>query len=314
MKKHWIAAVLAALPLHCVFACASDGCSLGSDIDAEALSSNVGLRLDLRYDFLNQNRIRHGSGPATDFPLAGHEQELFTRTGSVTAGIYYRWNAYWSVNAQIPILHRTHATNGFAFDGTDAGSSNATGLGDVKVIGSYMGLSDSHDLGIQFGVKLPTGRFTQAFDGGPLAGQPLDRGLQLGTGTTDAIAGVFRFAPLSQNWSYFAQGLAQVALNERAGFRPGKAANINLGLRYLGWDALVPQLQVNAKILGRDAGVNASPDDSGGRTLYLSPGFTASLTEKLKISSFVQIPVYQDLNGYQLAPKSILSVAARYEF
>lgn len=307
-------AFMAVTPLDFAFACASDGCSLSSDADAEGLSSNEGFRFDLRYDFLNQNQMRSGTAKLAVFPVAGHEQELYTQSRSLTAGIYYRWNSYWSVNVQIPYLDRAHGTNGFAFNGTDDGTSHTKSLGDVKVFGSYMGLSDEHNTGLQFGAKLPTGSRTQTFSGGSIAGQALDRSLQPGSGSTDAIVGAFHFAPLSQNWSYFAQALAQVSLNSSDSFKPGKSLNANVGVRYLGFDSVVPQLQLNAKFLSRDSGVNSTPDDSGGRTFYLSPGFVAPVSEKVKVFGFLQVPVYQNLNGFQLAPKYILSVGTRFEF
>ena len=280
----------------------------------EWLSSSNGFRFDLRYDYLNQNQIRSGVGQATVFPVAGHEQELYTKNQTVTAGFDYRWNAYWSVNVQVPYLDRAHATNGFNFDGTDAGTSHTKSIGDVKVIGSYMGLSDEHNLGIQFGLKLPTGSYTKNFDGGPIAGQPLDRGLQPGTGTTDAIVGAFQFSPLSQNWNYFTQVIAQIPLNSRADYKPGQAFNLNAGLRYLEFDKVVPQIQLNVKFLRKDSGTNATPDDSGGTAIYLSPGFTAPLNETVKVYGSVQLPIYRKLNGYQLASKYIISVGTRVEF
>jgi hypothetical protein len=63
-----------------------------------------------------------------------------------------------------------------------------------------MGLADEHNFGVQFGVKLPTRSIKQNFSGGSVAGVPLGRGLQPGTGTTDAFLGAFKFGSLSQNW------------------------------------------------------------------------------------------------------------------
>ena len=87
-----------------------------------------------------------------------------------------------------------------------------------------------------------------------------------------------------------------------------------MGFRYTDLGNLVPQLQVNGRASANDAGANASPDDSGGKTLYLSPGATVAITEKIKAYAFIQLPIYQNLNGYQLAPKYIVSAGARFEF
>jgi hypothetical protein len=287
---------------------------MSSDWESQGLSSGTGLRFDLRYDSLNQNQVRSGTGVVGAWPVTGHEQELFTKNQYLTAGIDYSASPNWGLNLQLPYVDRSHATNGMAFDGTDAGTSHTKSLGDVKLIARYMGLRAEGNTGLQLGLKLPTGSHTQTFSGGAIAGDPLDRGLQPGSGTTDAILGVFHFASLSQNWDYFGQATAQLPLNSSDGFKPGNALNVNAGFRYLGLDAIVPQIQVNARVSAKDSGVNASPDDSGGKTIYLSPGLSFAVGEKTKVYGFVQVPIYQNLNGYQLAPKTTFSLGTRFEF
>ena len=224
------------------------------------------------------------------------------------------WNADWGVNLALPYIDRNHGTNGFAFDGSDAGTSRSKSIGDIKLVGRYLGLTEARNIGVQFGVKLATGSFTQNFIGGPLAGEALDRGLQPGSGSTDAILGAFHSASLAPNWDYFAQATAQIPLNSRADYKPGKSLNVNVGLRYAGLDSVVPQLQLNSRISGKDSGSNAATADSGGRTIYLSPGLTVPVTEKMKVYGFVQIPVYQNLNGYQLTPRATFSLGTRLDF
>jgi len=307
-------AVTLCLPFAAATACASCGCSLSSDWDSQGLSAGPGVRLDLRYDFLDQNEVRSGTGKVAAWPIAGHEQELYTRNRYLTAGLDFSVSPNWGLNIQLPYVDRDHGTNGFNFDGTDAGSSHTRSLGDVKLIGRYTGISDAHDIGLQFGLKFATGSHTQTFGGGTIQGDPLDRGLQPGTGTIDAILGAYRFATISQDWDYFAQATAQLPLDSSDQYKPGRSLNLNLGLRYMALGSLVPQLQVNARASAKDAGANASPDDSGGRTVYLSPGATFAVSEQVKVYAFVQVPIYQNLNGYQLAPKSTFSLGTRIEF
>ncbi len=307
-------ALAAALPSSAVFACASCGCSLSSDWDSQSMSAGSGLRFDLRYDNVNQNQVRSGTGTVASWPVPGHEQELYTRNRYLTAGIDYSASANWGLSLQLPYIDRSHASNGMAFDGSDAGTSHTQSLGDVKLVARYLGLRDEGNTGLQFGLKLATGSHAQTFSGGAIAGDPLDRGLQPGTGTTDAILGLFHFASLSQNWDYFGQATVQLPLNSSDGYKPGHALNLNAGFRYLGLDSWVPQVQLNARASAKDSGANASPDDSGGKTLYVSPGVSFTLGEKAKIYGFVQVPVYQNLNGYQLAPKTTFSVGTQFEF
>lgn len=307
-------ASLAALPSATAWACSSCGCSLSSDWDSQGLSTGPGFRVDLRYDYLNQNQVRRGTGRVGAWPADGHEQELYTRNRYLTAAIDYSSSPNWGISLQVPYIDRSHATNGFAFDGSDAGTSHTRSLGDIKVIGRYSGLTEEKNVGVQFGLKLPTGSHTKSFSGGAIAGDPLDRGLQPGTGTTDVIAGIFKFAPISQNWDYFAQATAQLPLNRRDDYKAGNSLNVNAGFRYMDLGRFVPQLQVNGRVSGKDSGANASPDDSGGKTIYLSPGATVAITQKVKAYGFIQLPVYQNLNGYQLAPKYTVSIGTRFEF
>lgn len=310
----FLVAALAAIPAASAFACASCGCSLSSDWGSQGLSSEPGLRMDVRLDYLNQNEVRSGTSKVGSWPVAGHEQELYTKNTYLTAAFDYGFNENWGVNVQIPYIVRDHATNGTAYDGSDAGTSATRGIGDVKVIGRYMGLTESRNFGIQFGVKLPTGSYTETFSGGAIAGQTLDRGLQPGTGTTDLIVGAFYFDSLSQNWDYFVQALYQTPTNSKDDYKPGDSLNLNFGFRYMALEKVIPQIQVNARTSNKDSGANASPDDSGGQTIYLSPGVTIPVSEKVKVYGFVQVPIYQNLNGYQLALTYTVSLGTRIDF
>jgi hypothetical protein len=291
-----------------VWACSSCGCSLSSDWGSQGVATDEGLRLDLRFDSLNQNQMRSGTAKA----ISTGEQELYTRNRYLTAALDYNWNERWGINVQLPYIQRSHATLGDP--ATPAFSASKTdSVGDVKVIARYAGFGDG-TWGVQFGLKLPTGSHTQRFNAGDAAGTPLDRGLQPGTGTTDVIAGVYRFGIWSENWDYFVQALAQLPTAAKDDFKPGNALNVNVGFRYMGFESFTPQLQINARISGKDAGAQASPNDSGGKTIYLSPGVTVPVNDRVKVYGFVQLPVYQNLNGFQLAPRYTVSVGTRIEF
>jgi hypothetical protein len=43
------------------FACASCGCTLSSDWENLGFSSTSGFKIDVRYDYLNQNELRTGT-------------------------------------------------------------------------------------------------------------------------------------------------------------------------------------------------------------------------------------------------------------
>ncbi len=281
--------------------------------ESQGLAAMDGFRFDVRFDLLNQNQLRSGSGTPGTWPIAPHEQEVYTKTQSLNLTYDYS-KGPWGLNVQVPYLERSHATNGFAYNGTDDGTSYKTGFGDVRVIGRFMGVLKNRSLGLQLGLKLPTGEFRQNFNGGAIAGSALDRGLQLGTGTPDLIFGAYHFANISKDWNYFSQLVAQLPLASREGYIPGNSLTANLALRYQRFQHVVPQLQVNARFQARDHGINASPEDSGGTMVYLSPGVTFNITSNVSSYVFFQLPIYQYLNGYQLAPFYTLSVGTRIMF
>jgi hypothetical protein len=178
----------------------------------------------------------------------------------------------------------------------------------------YQGFTETRSFGVQLGLKLPTGHIDDTFNGGPQAGGPLDRGLQLGTGTTDVLLGVYAFGDLAENWGYFTQAMVQLPLAEKDGFRPGNGLNVNAGVRYTASLTVTPQIQVNLRAEKSETGVNADPENSGATLAYLSPGATFRLNSKLHLSVFVQVPIYQRVTGYQLEPRFLSSVGMHYVF
>jgi len=307
-----LCAAIALILSPAAFACSSCGCTLSSDWDSQGYAATPGLKLDLRYDYLNQSELRSGTGEVdrSSIPLpSDREIEQGTQNRYTTLGIDYG-QGDWGVNVQIPYIYRTHTT--IAEDDTDVSSSKTSNLGDVRVLGRYQGFSEDKSFGVQLGLKLPTGSFHDNFNDGPQAGNPVDRGLQAGTGTTDLLLGVFHFASLNRNWDYFTEGIVQRAVAEHEEYRPGTSLNVNVGLRYMASEDIIPQLQINFKTAKRDHGENADVENSGGTLIDLSPGVSFVLGKNLKAFGFVQVPVYQKVNGYQLAPRYTVSLGLRY--
>ena len=87
------------------------------------------------------------------------------------------------------------------------------------------------------------------------------------------MLGGYTSAPGSQqDSSWFAQVLYQQAVSIKDDFRPGKQFQFNLGYRYPLTHELQALLQLNTSIKDRDSGINAEPDLSGSRAVFLSPG------------------------------------------
>lgn len=301
-------------------ACASCGCTLSSDA-AMGYSAEAGWRLNLEYDYIHQDQLRSGTRSVSTVP-DGNELERETLNRYVTAGLSYSPNSAWNINLQVPYVIRTHSTYG-ELDSTqplpDLSSSRSSSLGDIKLIGSYQGVLPTHNLGLQLGVKLPTGHYGTAvdFNGGPNAGTPLDASLQPGTGSTDVIVGAYYYQAISQDFDVFANAQFQSAVKHHMDqpgndYRPGNSTTVSFGLRYESNPRLVPQLQVNLLRKSRDQGALADIESTAGNVAYVSPGLTAQVAARLHVFGFVQVPVYSNLYGYQLFPRYTASVGVSY--
>jgi hypothetical protein len=289
-------------------ACSSCGCTLSTDWLAQG-GDHSGLHVDFRFDYYNQNQLRSGTGTvdrgSIGFP-ADREIQQETINRNYNLFLDYAFSADWGVAAQLPYFDRYHTT---IVDGdTEVSTSHTTGIGDLRVVGRYRGLTADHSVGVQFGLKLPTGSFHNNFVSGPQAGELLDRGLQPGTGTTDLLLGVFTFGALNRDWDYYAEALLQQPLNSREDFRPGTGVNVTLGARYMSFGAITPQIQLNVHNERRESGANADVDNSGATLAYLSPGLNVTLAPNARAYAYFQIPIYQHVNGYQIEPRYAVSV------
>jgi TonB dependent receptor len=309
-------------------ACASCGCSLNTDWQGLEYSYKPGLKIDMRYDYLNQDQLRSGTGTisaANASQQSGGLQEVekYTENHYITLGIDYSTNQDWGINLQVPYIIRMHSTLGVGSDGTTPVASGGqydsriSSLGDMKVIGRYQGFTSKHNLGALLGFKLATGsnsEYGTSTDPTAPGLVRIDPGLQPGTGTTDVIVGAYYNDAINKDWGYFSQVTYQTPLYSTDEYRPGNSLNVSLGIRYAGFDIIAPQLQFNFRDIQRDSGARADKVSTGGTLLYISPGVVAAVSDQVSLYAFVQVPIFQDVNGVQLAPQFIPSVGVRYSF
>lgn len=299
---------LASLPAP-VFACASCGCTLTSDWLSQGLASQPGTTFLLRYDYIPQTTLRSGTGRVDRSAIAlptDREIELSTFNHSLTAQVDHQFANDFGINVQLPFVSRPHRT--IVEDSVDPSRSRTNGIGDLRVVGRWAGLSTKGSItGIEAGAVLPTGAFHQRFRSGPATGDEVDRGLQPGTGTVQAVLGAYHFGRVSPVLNYLVQVSGQAALDHRDGYRPGNFVQASTALVYAGWRGVTPQLQLNGRITARDGGLAADRPNSGGEQINLAPGATIDLSPRLSAFGFVETPLVTRVNGYQLVPRVKLS-------
>ncbi len=299
-------------------------------------SATTGWRVNLEYTYIDQDQLRIGTRTATPAEvvnnpsnpaLGGGEIEKQTINRYLTLGINYRPSVDWNVNLLVPYVIRSHTTYGTQlqpYTSAETAPDQISGarvssLGDIKLLGNYQGLLPTHNLGLQFGVKLPTGQYGTAVDfyNGPNAGAPLDASLQTGTGSTDLIVGAYYYQAVSQNFDIFLNTQFQSAVAHKQNqpgndFRPGNSATFSVGLRYEANPIWIPQVQLNVLHKSPDQGALADTSDTVGTVAYISPGLTVQVVRKLHAYGVFQVPVYSNLDGYQLFPHWTATVGLSY--
>lgn len=292
-------------------ACASCGCTLTADWLSQGLAAQPGTTLSLRYDYVPQTELQSGTHRvdrgAIAFPTT-REIERYTYNHSVTATIDHQFANDWGLDVQLPFVTRPHRT--IAEGDTDPSFSGTQGIGDLRIVGRWQGLSTPGNVtGLEAGLVLPTGQFHQKFKSGPEAGGEVDRGLQPGTGTVQAVVGAYHLGAVTKELGYFVQVSGQTAVNHRDGYKPGSFVQASASLNFTHWRNVTPQLQLSFRHTAKDSGPNADRPNSGGDQVNLSPGLSAKISSKIVGFTFVELPLYNRVNGYQLVPKAKFSAA-----
>jgi hypothetical protein len=312
-----IAAALATIAPAAHASCGAAFCMVNTNWNMQGLAPQPGLRMDLRFEYIDQDQPRAGSDKIPFGRVRRHHDEIRTINRNYVATLDYTFNAQWAVIATAPFVDRAHSHihNHGGVPLFEQWSFH--GPGDVQVLGRRQWMLEhaaSQSLsffGLNFGLKLPTGEFDRRNASGALA----ERSLQPGSGTTDVLLGGFYSHVMpAVSTSWFVQGLAQVPTAFREHYKPGKRFTVDAGVRYELTDAIGLMLQVNGLHRGRDRGREAESADTGGNFVFVSPGVSYAIAPGLQMYGFIQKPVYQYVNGVQIAADWSLLVGLSSRF
>jgi len=310
-----VAAVAVPTPVHA--SCGSAFCLVNTNWGAQGAWTEPGWRGDLRYEYINQDQPRTGTQDVGVGQVPRHHDEVQTLNRNLFATFDYGFSDKWGMSVVLPWIDRDHDHIHNHRGEKVPESWSFSDPGDMRISGRYQSsFEDSEQLRLSYagliaGLKLPTGKTDVANSDGEVA----ERTLQPGTGTTDLLLGAyFRQALGALNASWFAQLGAQLPTNLHDNFKPGRQVLLDLGGRWEATERVGLLLQLNAVWKGKDSGSEAEPEDSGGRFLFISPGVTFAVTSKVNLYGFVQLPLYQDVNGVQLVAKRAFAVGASAQF
>ena len=295
--------------------CGSAFCSINTDWGAGTTGLNPGSTLDLRYENILQDQPRTGTRRIAVGEIPHHHDEVRTRNQNLVATYSQTFDNGWGVSVTLPFVDRDHLHIHNHHGAQLSERWNFREVGDARVLGRYqMPLASSEDaprtVGLIAGVKLPTGR-TNVANG---EGEPAERSLQPGTGTTDLVVGALYHQQFASGAAWFAQALLQHPLNSHHDFRPGAQLAVDVGYAHRFTERLSGIVQVNTVVKRRDRGPEAEPEDSGGRFVFLSPGLSYKVGERFRVYSYYQHPLHQDVNGVQLTARRAFVVGLSTQF
>jgi len=318
--------------------CGSSSCFLSTrSLDGVVLEG--AFWVDISYRYVNQSRWLEGRKevaevlvPRIDFEGGeiepDHHREIRTLNSQLQVDLAYGLTDRLTLSASLPLVnHRghehfhieeaeAHETEGKAEEGAHAerfsNQDGTTGLGDVQLGARYALLVEGRDLLIGgLGAKLPTDVYRLRDSDGQI-NEPT---IQPGTGTLDLFATLHytrQIAPGRSEW--FALGSYRVSGENALDYRFGDEAVANLGMSRRVGERITLSLQANGRRTGRDE-FNGQPVPSTGATLVnLTPGVRLGSQSGTSLYGFVPIPIYQDVNDAQLAPRLGLVVGVSASF
>jgi len=205
-------------------------------------------------------------------------------------------------------------------DGSGRRTRSATGLGDARLFARYTlvqrdAAGSTLRLAPFLGVELPTGADQRSDGQGTLP-----PAVQPGSGAVDVFGGLIA---TWQTLDYQLDGQISYQNNRQAnGVDPGDRLRADLSLQYRLWPrrlaAGVPAfvygvLETNLLHRGRNSRQGRSDPDSGGSTVFLSPGLQY-VTRRWIVEAALQWPVLNRPNGDALEPGPILRGGFRVNF
>ena len=311
------ALVIAALTSSADASCGSASCTLMTDRYAQGSGEpHLGWSADVRLEAVTQEQLRSGTTNLDASQVTGEEAiERHTKNLNLVTTLGYGIDADWSVSVRIPVVHRDHLHDLIDEQTGQASTPEQwrfTRVGDVQVLArrQFLGSSAVTSYALFGGLKLPTGS-TQITNGD---GSRAERALQPGSGTTDVVFGVAGRQAMGLTDALIGQASVSQALNSREEFKPGRRMELSAGWSHAYSQNLGTVLQLNLRQRARDSGAQSEPDNSGSTTVDLSPGITVGVGHASTLYAYVQVPLYQKVNGIQLVPHSALALGWTTDF
>jgi hypothetical protein len=300
--------------------CGAEGCPLSPQGLERAVKP---WSIDFGYQYVDQNVLWSGGDKTNEFNSAGPVTEKFTRSSIYSLNGHGRVAKWLSLNASLPYIQRTHSHTAEETPGEFVTSTwDYEGLGDAMLMAMWSAYgAPEHGAGafsVQGGVKAPTG----VTDVGAINGEQPEAPARPGTGSWDALAGV----QIMRNLLVPAPGnrgtMLPLVFSAMArwngtgtdGYKVGDSYNLNFSTSYAVVSRLSLLAQVNAVWRGQDevGTTDAVAEETGGESLYATPGLRAALPGGASIYGYWQLRIFEHTNGPQLVAPDHLIFGASF--
>ena len=307
LRSSLVAILLVAVPAAVRASCGSDDCPI--DLHRRQLMGGR-FALDASMQYIDQDEVQAGTDKTTIGALPAPEDEVRTLSRIYTLTGRARLAPRLGLTLALPYVDRVHQH--IPIEGGVPGELadfRFSGLGDLMTTARWIalgGASGGPSASLVLGVKLPTGE--KNVD--EIDGEQPEPTVRPGTGSTDAVAGVHLTtgvgakeldgekveAPLFLGLMYRVNGKGT------EDYRIGDEFQANAGGEYPlnGTVDLLGQLNLRVRDKDDAGETDALPDNTGGTWFYLTPGLRVRTGPQLDFFGYVQIPVYQKVNGIQL--------------
>ena len=286
--------------------CGSAFCTLLNDRFALGTWDYVGWSADVHIESVSQTQLRSGTRNISPSEVTGEDAiERHTYNTNVVTTLERSFDMNWSLALRVPVVRRDHLHDVVDEITGAVGPSERwqfTRLGDMELLARWQDARQAPDWSwaVTGGLKLPTGSIDVVNADGVRA----ERALQPGSGTTDGVLGLAWRSLLSDSDALNLQATWVQALNSREQFKPGRRITLAAGWSHAINPTLSAALQASVVDKARDSGDQAEPQNSGSTMASLSPGINVAIGAHSLLYGYVQVPVYQRVNGIQLVPKT----------
>jgi hypothetical protein len=287
-----------------------------STISGETLKAGA-ASLDFRFDYTKFKGVSEAEAASMAAQSGGFDSldRAFVYTLSFSYGI----TDDWQVGVQAGYYVGQHFVSADPGEGgeIEVGTANPRGLTDTWFTTKYRVLKGAPGhLSFIAGVKAPTGENDHRLT----TGETLEPSSQPGTGAVDFQFGAAYSRYLTTNVTIDTSAVYTLRTRHE-GFKVGDRADMGVALAYRLTDDIkeMPNLSVFIEALGVYIGkdsdeIGGANPNSGGWTMYVSPGVRCRFTPRLSAMLAVLVPTLQELNGSQVKQDYRISAGVTFSF